>query len=244
MLNLTKIKSTYKMKKIINSRSLIIIYLFLASFSLYAQNVLDRLDPLSGGVLFRNKVFNKNSEQVKGTPYLNDEFTISEITGANKLFLTRYNIYKDEVEISYENETFIIPKDKRFDTIWNKNLNYKLVLTNYTSVNDENTYGYLIELFSEKETGLFKREKIILIPARESGNSYSRSVPSSYNKINPDFYLKTNSETIIPFPKNKKALITLYPKNSQNISKYLNDAKISFKKEADLIKLTKFIGTL
>jgi hypothetical protein len=49
---------------------------------------------------------------------------------------------------------------------------------------------------------------------------------------------------VIPFPKNKKALISLFSNHEEKINAFLKSEKISFKHEADLIKLTQFLATL
>lgn len=221
--------------------------LFLAALSSQGQgkSVLDRLGTAgTGSSLFMNKVMDKSPENIVGTPYLNDMYMLSEISGAANSFLTRYNAYKDEVEVSYENETFVIPKDDRFVSIYNITSNYRLKLVNYTSANDEKVYGYLIELFSNDKVGVFRRERTLLRPARESDNSYSPRMAAYYDKVSSDYYLQMDESNIIPFPKNKKALLSLYPSHKDALSSYLKENKVSFKNEVDLVSLTKFLATL
>ena len=191
-----------------------------------------------------NKVLDKSAENITGTPYLNDIFMLSEISGAANSFLTRYNAYKDEVEVSYEKETFVIPKDDRFEMIYNITSNYKLKLVKYTTESNENVYGYLIELFGNDKVGVYRRERTLLRPARESNNSYAPRLSAYYDKVSPDYYLQLDENKTIPFPKNKKALLNLYPSKKEALSDYLKANKISFKNEVDLVSLTKFLATL
>ena len=219
---------------------------FIAALSAQGQgrSVLDGMDTAgASGTLFMNKVLDKAAENITGTPYLNDLYMLSEISGAANSFLTRYNAYKDEVEVSYEKETFVIPKDNRFETIYNITSNYKLQLVNYTNSNNETVYGYLIELYLDDNAGIYRRERTLLRPARESDNSYSPRVPAYYDKVSADYYLKVENN-IVPFPKNKKVLLDFYPTKKDALNDFLKANKISFKKEADLINLTKFLGTL
>jgi hypothetical protein len=216
----------------------------------YAQGqagglILDRLDNAgAGGSLFRNKVFDKTKEKVQGSPYLNDVFMSSQISGAENVFLTRYNAYTDEVEVSYDDSVFVIPKEERYGSIYNKTSDYKLQLLRYNAEKDEYIYGYLFELFTNEKVGLYKRQQIILQEAREAPNGYSVPVPPKYNQKNGEYYLKTDGNKVVPFPRNKKGLYAVLPVNENAISGFLKAEKISFKDEEDLLKLTRFLATL
>ena len=228
-------------------KKLVVGCLFLMAFSAQAQgiSVLDRMDNTgASGSLFRNKVLDKPKEKIVGTPYLNEVFMSSTISGVENIFLTRYNAFSDEVEVSYDESIFVIPKEERYSTIYNKASDYKLQLLRYNAEKDEYVYGYLFEIFSNDKVGFYKREQITLQEAREAPNGYSLPVPPKYNRKNEEYYLKMDAERVVPFPKSKKALLNLYASNEQKVSSYLKEEKISFKKEEDLLKLTKFLATL
>lgn len=222
--------------------------MFLIAFSVQGQGgfVLDNIDAAGGGsTLFRNKVFEKKKEKIEGTPYLNEVFMSSSISGVENVFLTRYNAFTDEVEVSYDESIFVIPKEERYSTIVNKPLDYKLQLIRYNAGDENYVHGYLFELFATEKVGLYKREQVVLQEAREAANSYATSVPPKYAKKSEEYFLKMNAEKVVPFPKNKKGLNNLYSgKSGESINAYLKSEKISFKNESDLIKLTKFLATL
>lgn len=229
-------------------KKIVIGCMFLIAFSVQGQgiSVLDRLDNAgASGSLFRNKVLEKKKERIEGTPYLNEVFMSSSISGVENIFLTRYNAFTDEVEVSYDESIFVIPKDEQYSTIVNKPLEYKLQLMRYNASDENYVYGYLFELFATEKVGLYKREQVVLQEAREAANSYATSVPPKYAKKSEEYFLKMNAEKVVPFPKNKKGLNNLYSgKSGESIKAYLKSEKISFKNQADLIKLTKFISTL
>lgn len=222
--------------------------LFLVAFSSsaqYGQTVLDKMDVHgSAGTLFRNKVLDRVKEGVSGTPYLNDMFTPSDIAGAGARLSTRYNAYKDEIEVQYEDDTFVMPKDDRYGTVRSITFNYTMELVKYTTSSNEDVYGYLINLMPNEKVSLYRRERTIMRPAREADNSYSQRIPASYDKLSSEYFLKMEGDKIVSFPKNKKALIGLYPTKSDAISSFLKSSKTSFKKEGDLMEITKFLGTL
>ncbi|WP_026978844.1 hypothetical protein [Flavobacterium tegetincola] len=226
-------------------KNLLLGCLSLFAFSSQGQMlVLDQLDSSGGAALFRNKVMDKTKERISGSPFISDDFMASEVSGAENVWLTRYNAFSDEVEISYDNAIFVIPKDERYQTIYNKTANYKLQLMRFNSEKEDYIYGYLFELFSNEKMGLYKREQISLQEGREATNSYSVAQPPKYNRKSAEYYIKLDAEKVIPFPKNKKALIGLYSNNEDAISKYLKENKTSFKNEGDLIALTRFLGSL
>jgi hypothetical protein len=224
-------------------RKLIFGCVFLFAVSSQAQYPI-RVDQSAAGTLLRNKVFDSKSGQITGSPYFEDEFMNSSISGAENPFLTRYNAFKDQVEISYESDTFVMPKDERYESVFNKKSNYKLKLVNYTSDKKEDIYGYLFELLSSQKVGLYKREKIILLKGREAVNTYSRSTPSKYNSTKPEYYIKTDSGKIISYPQKKKDLLELYPDHTESITAFLKDNNVSLKDESDLLNLTTFLATL
>lgn len=208
-------------------------------------NVLEGMDNAgSGGALFRNKVLDKTKEKISGSPFINDTFMASDVAGVQNVWLTRYNAFSDEVEISYDNSIFVIPKDERYQTIYNKTENYKLQLMRFNAEKEEYVYGYLFELFTNDAIGIYKREQISLLEGREATNSYSVAQPPKYNRKSPEYYIKLNAEKTIPFPKNKKALIDLFSNNEDAVTNYLKQNRTSFKNEGDLIALTRFLATL
>jgi len=228
-------------------RKLVVGCLFLIGLTSQAQvrNALDQLDNTgAGGSLLRNRVLNKPKEKIVGIPYLNEVFMSSSISGVENVFLTRYNAHSDEVEVSYDNATFVIPKEERYSTIINKTLDYKLQLLRYNSDKENYVYGYLFELYANEKVGVYKRQQIMLQEAREAPNGYSLPVPPKYNQKSDEYYLKMDETKVIPFPKNKKTLVNLYPSSEKAIVAYLKAEKISFKDEGDMIKLTKFLATL
>lgn len=218
--------------------------LFLVAIGSQAQSLVDTFGSIDGATLLRNKVTSKSLDNVVGSPYFVDQFMPSVISGTDNVFSTRYNAYKDEIEISYEKETFVMPKDDRYASIFNKQANITLKLLKYTSVDGENIYGYLVDVFSEGDKGLFKREKITIQQGREAVNSYSQSTPPKYSKKSAEYYLRMNAEKIVPFPLKKKDLLSAFPNNEDGINNFLKENKTSFKDESDLIELTKYLITL
>lgn len=226
-------------------KKIVIGCLILVSFSSQGQgrSILDILDN-TGGSIFRNRVIYKEKDNVIGSPYVNDLFLTSEISGTENVFQTRYNAYTDEIEVRHDDSVFVIPKEQQYSSIYYKLSNSRLQLLRYNAQKDEYIYGYLFELYVKEMFGIYKREKVSFQDERQPVNGYSLPTPPKYNKNSPEYYLKMNDSTVVPFPKNKKALKDLFPTKEEAIFNYLKSEKNSFKNEEDMIKLTKFLATL
>lgn len=226
-------------------KKIVIGCLILVSFSSQGQgrSILDILDN-TGGSIFRNRVIYKEKDNVIGSPYFNDLFLTSEISGTENVFQTRYNAYTDEIEVRRDDAVFVIPKEQQYSSIYYKLSSFKLQLMRYNSQKEEYIYGYLFELYVKETFGIYKRERVSFQDERQPVNGYSLPTPPKFNKSNPEYYLKVDESKVVPFPKNKNALKDLFPNKEEAIANYLKNEKISFKDEADLIKLTQFLATI
>lgn len=226
-------------------KKIVIGCLVLFAFNAQGQGrgIIDVFQNTQGSAL-RNVVEDKSKEGAVGSPYVNDLYLNTQISGTDNVFQSRYNAFTDEVEVKYEDALFVIPKEEQYKTIYYKLLDSKLQLMRYSSEKEDFVYGYLFELFASGSVGVYKRERVTYQEARPSVNGYSLPTPPKYNKKSPEYYIKISDTKTIPFPKNKKALQELFSQKADAISNYLKDEKISFKDENDLIKLTKFLATI
>ncbi|WP_396177844.1 hypothetical protein [Flavobacterium sp.] len=219
--------------------------LFLVAFSSQGQGrgIIDVFQNTGGSVL-RSVTAGKDKDNAIGSPYVNDLFLTTQISGTENVFQTRYNAYTDEVEVRHDDAVFVIPKEDQFSSIYYKLADSKLKLMRYNVEKEEYKYGYLFELYVKETFGIYKRERVTFQDERQPVNGYSLPTPPKYTKNSPEYYLKMDETKVIPFPKNKKALISLFSNNEEKINTFLKSEKISFKDEADLIKLTQFLATL
>ncbi|CAM2821135.1 hypothetical protein [Flavobacterium frigoris] len=209
-----------------------------------AQRVLDNLDQDGSGALYRNNVLNKQlAQKIEGSEYLVNEFRFAEISGVSKQIMIRYDAVTDMIEVQNEKkEVFSLIKNEPYSTITIIESNEKIKLLNYKS--DEGYMnGYLVELFSNKDISLFRRDKITLQKGKEAVNSYQTAVPARYVRVSDEYYLSIKNKTAIPMPKNKKELQTLFPTKKEDIALYFKNNSFSLKNEKSIIEMTKFIST-
>lgn len=185
----------------------------------------------------------KRYNKITGSPYILTTF-INGTVGDNKQpFLLRYNAESDFIELKFDEEnTYVIPKESKFQNITIGINNYKL--TSYTDLKGQFVTGYLIE----KSVGVIsflKREKIVIKPEKIAQTSYDTYEPAKFIRGNDEYYLKLKDNSIVAFPKNKKGILELFPSQKQAIEDFIKTNKTSFSNESNLIQLTQFIsGTM
>jgi hypothetical protein len=214
-----------------------------AVHSAYAQDMIGNLLPqLDNGVLERNRLDKKKNENVTGTPFVIEKFIPAEIKNATGTMRVRYNTESDEVEISHEESTFVLPKKPEHDVV-TISTGQVLQLLNYTDARNANVYGYLYNVYQGNKTTLYLKHRSVIIPAKQPQNSYEAATPARYSRTNDEYYF-TYKENIVSFPDSKKELVALYPDKQKEIEEFLKTNKLKFKTEADLIKIATFLDTL
>jgi hypothetical protein len=178
---------------------------------------------------------------VQGSPYYEEKFLLTKISEVDRSFKARYNAAYDQFEIKYEEDNFILAKESRYSKVAMDNVNYELLVYNEDGVV---TTGYLIGLYFNESTFLYKKNKIKVREGKEPTSGYGAAVPPQYVKVNPEFYLKVKDGEIKLFPKNKKELLKLFPESKDKIENFLKENRISFKEEEDLVKLVTSFSTL
>jgi hypothetical protein len=210
-----------------------------------AQAILEKIDPYSSGVLFRNPNFdNRDLVKIEGSQYLNQDYKLAEVSGVTKKLLVRYNAMTDAIEVQDEGmKGFLLTKQSPYNTITIISNPHKIKLINYKNKEGE-VYGYLSELHNKNNVILYRRDKIILQKALEARTTYQEAVPQKFVKIDEEYYLSLKNDMAIAVPKNKKELQNLFPMKKEEIAVYLKDNKFSLKDEKSIIEMVKFISTL
>ncbi|MFV5684825.1 hypothetical protein ACM55I_05205 [Flavobacterium sp. GB2R13] len=227
-------------KKLFNG----LLLLFIIS-SVNAQLIIEKIDPYSSGVLFRNPNFdNHDSVKIEGSPYLIEDFQLAEVSGVNKKLLVRYNAATDAIEVKGEDtQGFLLTKQNPYHTITIIGKQNKIKLLNFRNKEGE-IYGYLSELHNTNTVILYRRDRIVLQKAVEARTSYQEAIPAKLVKANEEYYLSLKNEIAVAIPRNKKELQDLFPAKKEEIAIYLKDHKYSLKDEKSIIEMAKFISTL
>jgi hypothetical protein len=219
--------------------------LLFISQTINAQIVLDRIDPTSSGILFRT-LTNPDEEmsKVKGSPYQSNEFILAEIAGASNKVMIRYNIFKDIIEIQFDNkQIYTLAKQEPFSTISPINKPDKIKLTRYVNKEGEQL-GYLTQIYASKQIDIYRKDRVNFQKAKEASSSYHEAYPAQFIKLKPEYYWNLKNNQITLLPGNKKGILELYPDKKEAINNFFKSNKIDFDEEKNIIELSKFIQTL
>lgn len=220
----------------------LILCLPLATTCIFAQAGNDNVFMSSDKIFTLGKRVKTGEYVVDGNPYSNGKnFDRVSIDGYSKNVQDlRYNAYADEMEFSNKNEIYYI--DKIEGTVINfPTMNKTYIVKKYDYLGNTKV-GYLV-LLSKKDGkyGLFKREKVELIPGEKSPNAYGKDSNDYYAK-EKDLYLVSNGNTFYKLPKNINELAGQLSLDQKSVKDFVKSNKINFSKEADLIKLFDFIN--
>jgi hypothetical protein len=209
-----------------------------ANLSFGQARIFDQLDPVNSGSLMVN---NERYEKVQGFPYVTQTFMLGYIGISKQNLLFRYNNEADNIEVKFDEEkVYILTKEEKFGSVLIGQNNY--VLLNYTNLNGESVYGYLIEK-NKGAVSLMKRERIIIKKEKKVETSYDTYEPPKFVRGNDEYYLKLKDNSIVPFPKNKKGVLDLFPTQKQAIEDFIKANKTSFSTESSMMQLAQFISS-
>jgi len=160
-----------------------------------------------------------NKDNIKGSPYSDENFKMAKITPLNEKYLVRYNAVQDEIEVKTKEGNLLLLEKKSNYTVELQNKTYKTFNYNPNSNNTELVFFVVGSEF--KNLSILKRETKKFHEEKKGVTSYHADKPAYYDD-------KYKTQLFIKFV----------------IKKYIKDNKISLKKEDQLLKLLKHINTL
>lgn len=191
------------------------------------------------------KEYNKNTSTILGSPYLTDTFLTASISGFKHKLSVRYNALSDEIEVDRgEKNPYALKKEAPFTLVTFDGINTKIKLCQFKNTKNESTNGYLVELNQKNELVLYKRLKTTFNPGRPARNTFDTGIPAKFVIEKPLYYVEVKDTKVIAFPTSKKEAIDFYPSKKEATTDFMNNNKINFKEEKDIILLFTFFSTL
>ncbi|MEY8849835.1 hypothetical protein AB9K26_13535 [Psychroserpens sp. XS_ASV72] len=189
------------------------------------------------------------NENIEGTPYVNEEFLPAKISASEgEIFFVRYNAATDQFEVKSDKNgsAFYLDKYRRDIQIKITPLDKTYQIFGYLDEDLNEQYSYFIYLTdADKETIVFKREKVSFIGEKIAVTTYDKAQPAHYKRWNDSYYIKTKDGILlIEVPTNKKDFSKLFPEHQKEILGYIKDNKLKPKREEDLIQIVDYINTL
>ncbi len=178
-------------------------------------------------------------EEIDGSPYFNDDWssgTIKLRSGVElKIESCKYDIYEEKL-MFLKDETplyFSSPEDIESFTIGSsKFINLKL----------DNNNDFYEKLFEEVNFKLLKEYKCVFVEGKET-DGINPATKDKY-KVNSNYYLKNENEDLKKIKLKEKSVIELMSDKENEIKKYIQENKLKFKDEKDLVEIFKFYSTL
>lgn len=194
-------------------------------------------------------------ESVKGSPFLNENFSFGNILdeNSNQRVETnlRYDMYNDIFEIQLDNRSDQVNTlDRTTNFVYYLNgEKFVLVRTNlinvehYTSGN-----GYVVELIPENENAtLYKRYYVDLRPGSKAQTSYQEDIPPRIDK--EIMYLIKLEGDYYELPTDRKDIVDVFPDNREEIKKYIKAKKFKFRGDEQeiqnqMLQVVRYYNTL
>ncbi|WP_312341029.1 hypothetical protein [Chryseobacterium binzhouense] len=177
------------------------------------------------------KDFRYEYKDVKGSPYLNNDFQFAQI-GDYKNIPMRYNSYTDEFEFKKDDLNYILPKEDNLSPIIFQNRDKQFVLQNING-----NMQYLEEINSEAK--LFKKYTTIFKELKRASTTYEQDSPPSFEQIPPKYYIIKKDGTAVEF--SKKKIENSFPEKYKALKVYIKKNNLNYEREADLIRMAIFL---
>ena len=199
----------------------------------------------------RNKNGSSTVENVKGSPYDNENFLKGTIIFGEKTYKNvwlRYNIYADEVEVKINaskdknEEIYALNRDPEISFIIKDE---KIRYTDLLRKNKrDKTSGNIVVLFEGENYALYKKKLKLYKESKKATTSLQRSFPARFID-SEEYYVKIAEQTPVLIKlKLGDILNFLNDDKKNNVKNYVKENKIAVKKIPQLIQLLKYIDTL
>lgn len=182
-----------------------------------------------------------NTELVKGSMYINDQYVEGIVYYADKSLTVplRYNAYQDLMEYQQSGKTLVLDAGK---TITRVQIGDERFVTLPLDSKGKQKYGYFIVLDSGEMTLLCK--KSIVYQAEMKGRGLDGGdMPAQYKPAADTYYYKLSDGTLKEID-NLKTLLAGLPENQEAMAAYVKKEKLSMKKQKDLVALSKQYNSL
>jgi len=184
-----------------------------------------------------------NESNIKGSPYLDDEFNYGSIYTIQKKHFAdiplRYNIYNDDLEFKTPEGAIqaLSTPDIVEKAIFGST---QLVYASYVQANKDKK-GFFIVL-EEGKVSLYSKPGVIFREGTAPG-AYKDPEPPKFVKKSDDYYLRVGSEQA-QIIGSKKELVEAFPDNQDKIESFMSKKKTKTNKPESLKELVKYYNSL
>ncbi|AXG68366.1 hypothetical protein KORDIASMS9_00581 [Kordia sp. SMS9] len=184
-------------------------------------------------------------ENVKGSPYLHEEYKLAKFYVANKSYgniMMRFNTYTDEVELMPEEIDGEIGALMKIDGSRVAFGNKMLKLLSYTDEDGNADKGYFLVLNSADNLNLLLKKKCIFSPNEKALTANQADRKAKFTQY--DYYYILKDGTPIAVTPKKKSITSIFPDKKNEIKEYIKSEKLKLKKQEDFAKLVDYIASI
>ena len=181
-----------------------------------------------------NKTIHSISEEIQGSPYLNEEFMVGEVYYDGKYKVTdlplRYNLYNDEIEYKDNNTPMAIAQPDKIDkVIIGKNIFI------YIKKNSLHKVSGFVRIWNDESPSILTKMKVAFFE-KEPPKAIVESKPARFERKYDIHYLMKSPEEIEKI-KSVKKLIQSLGNHEKELTDFAKKEKISSRNPAELAKL-------
>ena len=188
-----------------------------------------------------------SAENIEGTIYLNENFTLGTLyvndKEIRKMYM-RYDAYNDEIELKDAmdaEEIKAMVKHPVYYCSLNGDTYYYL---GYTDEDGSEKKGYLVPVVIGDAYTLFVKHQKIYKKGKQASTSLDASFPSRFLD-ETEYYVSVNSKSPFFIKTKKSEVISIFPKQAQNsIKNYIKEKRIKLGNHDDLLNLFTYANTL
>ena len=237
--------------KFVVMRILLVVFLLLVvvPFFTYGQITLDYKSQETIDFFKRNQFISGSGNRtltesnIKGSPYLNDEFFYGSIYTNLKQHYTdiplRYNIYNDDLEFKTPEgkiQALATPEIVELAIFGST----QLVYTDYQNKNNIKKGFFVVE--EKGKVSLYSKPRVAFKEGTSPG-AYKDPEPPKFVRNSDDYFLQMESKPAIKID-SKKELIDFFPDNQEKVKSFISKNKIKPNKIESLKELVKYYNSL
>lgn len=206
----------------------------------YASNAQVVIGQEGGLLTFRNNDTSK--ENITGSQYYNENFSIASVNNGPGEFQIRYNNFKDVMEYEQKPGEYLeLIKDQNYIVAFRNGETY-----HYKKYNDSKGKaldGYLLLLGQDENVALYRNNKKELQEARKAQNSYAQDTPATYVDKRVEYFIEKDGK-VIPIENKSREFQKAFPGKENEIKDFFKKNKINFENKSEVNKLLQFVKTL
>lgn len=176
------------------------------------------------------------SKNVKGSPYIQNDFVLSNIQGYQGTYLVRYNGVNEEMELKAGNAIKIVPSEYVNEiTLVKSKESYNSILVG------ENKKIFALVIWSnQKDDFLFARHKVSFKEGKKAENSLTQDLLPTYTRQKDIYYLKFAKGKIIELSSRKKKFYAAFKGKENDVKDFVKKQKLKIDNPDDLKKIAAF----